>query len=211
MTLNIRKSLSSLGILITCKLYCSGSISFYFPPVPVTVSKLGEWLANSFHKSNNILPVVSMEEVKLQKLAQILTVALFWRPRDLKNFTKQVYISHIPTQHNHKLCCSYKQWNVRILNQSFNYQSCNDFSSTFFLLQQNHSHYCYCFKALKSLPSEFFQSTETFHEAITVGETEKVKLTHSLSLSPSLPLSLSLCFSPTPPSLLLSLGSSIRM
>ena len=33
----------------------------FLPPIPVTVSKLGEWLANSFHKSNNILPVVSME------------------------------------------------------------------------------------------------------------------------------------------------------
>jgi hypothetical protein len=43
----------------------------------------------------------------------------------MKDFMKLVYISHIPTQHNHRLCCSCKQWNVWILNQSFNYQSCH--------------------------------------------------------------------------------------
>lgn len=43
----------------------------------------------------------------------------------MKDLMKLVSISHIPTQHNRKLCCSCKQWNPWILNQPFNYGSCH--------------------------------------------------------------------------------------
>lgn len=78
----------------------------------------------------------------------------------MKDFMKLVSISHIPTQHNRKLCCGCKQWKAWIPNQPFNYGGCHSsllslagLGFFFFLPLQNLS--CFCCRVFKFLPPNF--------------------------------------------------------